>query len=111
MAPTVSYRMDAAVPRIAAFSHRLSPRASLPLKAGALVLLAVLFTLSTNALDGGTGIAPHALWTAPAWAPWYAAPWRMLANALPGLLLALALLALLRKATLSFVLAFAVEAL
>ena len=98
------------MPRIAAQPPRSSTRRSLTLKAGALVLLVLLYTLSTNLLDGGSGIAPQALWSGPSWAPWYAAPWRMLANALPGLLLALALLALLRKAVLSFLLAFAVEA-
>jgi phosphoglycerol transferase MdoB-like AlkP superfamily enzyme len=97
--------------KFASFGQYFASRPRAPLKVGAVALLSVLFMLATNLLDGGIGIAPHALWSTPAWAPWWAAPWRMIANALPGLLLALLLLALLRKAALAFVLAFGVEAL
>ncbi len=83
----------------------------LPAKIAALVVLALLFVLATNQLDGARGVALPALWTAPDWAPWWSAPWRMAANALPGLLLALLLLALLRKALLAFMLAFGLQAL
>ncbi|RAP58234.1 LTA synthase family protein [Oleiagrimonas sp. MCCC 1A03011] len=80
-------------------------------KAGLLVVLSALFVLATSLLDGGAGVAPRALWSSPAWAHWWAAPWRMIANALPGLLLALFLLVLMRKALLAFVLALGAEAL
>jgi phosphoglycerol transferase MdoB-like AlkP superfamily enzyme len=86
-------------------------RLGLPAQLLATLILIVAFVLGTSLLDGGAGIAPHMLWGAPKWAHWWAAPWRMLANALPGLLLALLLLALIRKVLLSFVLAFGAQAL
>ncbi|MEO7149316.1 MAG: hypothetical protein ABIY40_05200, partial [Rhodanobacteraceae bacterium] len=46
-------------------------------------LLAILFALATGLLDGDSGMNPAAL---------FSAPWPLLANALPGLLLALVLL-------------------
>jgi phosphoglycerol transferase MdoB-like AlkP superfamily enzyme len=74
------------------------------------VLLAIAFVLWTSLLDGGAGISPQMLWSAPAWEPWWSAPLRMVCNALPGLLLAFVLLAWTRRAWLSFVLAFLAQA-
>jgi phosphoglycerol transferase MdoB-like AlkP superfamily enzyme len=75
------------------------------------LLLAVAFIIGTGLLDGGIGIMPVALWDDPAWLPWWNAPLRMASNALPGLLLALLLLALTRRALLSFFVAFLAQAL
>ncbi|MBB6184460.1 LTA synthase family protein [Oleiagrimonas soli] len=92
--------------------HLSSPTQWSPLaKTGAVVLLALLFILATGWIDGGPGIAVHEFWAAPAWAHWWDAPWRMFANAVPGLLLALLLLFAIRKAILAFLLAFGAEAL
>ncbi|HET9836363.1 MAG TPA: sulfatase-like hydrolase/transferase [Rhodanobacteraceae bacterium] len=66
------------------------------------ILLAVLFMLATGLLDGNPGVAPVRL---------LLAPWPLFANALPGLLLALVLLALTRRWVLSLLLAFGAEAL
>ncbi|HET7561734.1 MAG TPA: LTA synthase family protein [Rhodanobacteraceae bacterium] len=77
---------------------------------GLLVALAIAFVLCTAWLDGGAGILPPALWNHPDWIPWWSTPLRMLGNALPGLLLAFALLAWTRRAGWSFVLAFGVQA-
>ena len=69
---------------------------------GALVLalMALAFALLTGLVDGGVGVAPQRLFDQPVY---------VLANALPGLLLAGALLAFTRRAMLSFGLAFAAE--
>ncbi|MGH8211755.1 MAG: LTA synthase family protein, partial [Rhodanobacteraceae bacterium] len=75
-----------------------------PLLARALfgALLALLFVLATGLLDGDPGVSPLNLFVAPR---------ALVANALPGLLLALVLLALTRRALLSFLLALGAEAL
>jgi len=73
--------------------------------------LALAFILCTAWLDGGSDILPGALWRHPDWIPWWSAPLRMLCNALPGLLLAFALLAWTRRAAWSFGLAFGALAL
>ncbi len=65
-----------------------------------LLVLAVLFVWLTGALDGGKGVLPSRLLDQPRFP---------LANALPGLLLAGALLAFSRRAMLSFGLAFLLE--
>jgi phosphoglycerol transferase MdoB-like AlkP superfamily enzyme len=75
-----------------------------------LVLLVLAFVVCTGWLDGGTGVVPATLWNRPAWMAWWNAPLRMLANALPGLLLAFGLTAWTRRAGWSFGLAFALEA-
>jgi phosphoglycerol transferase MdoB-like AlkP superfamily enzyme len=76
-----------------------------------IVVLAIAFVLCTSWLDGGTDMLPNALWNHPAWVPWWNAPLRMICNALPGLLLAFALLAWTRRALWSFALAFAIQSL
>jgi phosphoglycerol transferase MdoB-like AlkP superfamily enzyme len=76
-----------------------------------IVVLAMAFVLCTSWLDGGTDMLPNALWNHPAWVPWWNAPLRMICNALPGLLLAFALLAWTRRALWSFALAFAIQSL
>ncbi len=86
-------------------------RRPLVLRVIMLLLLALAFILCTSVMDGGAGIVPAALWHTPKWASIWSAPWRMFCNALPGLLLALVLLALTRRAWLSFVLAFLLQAL
>jgi len=73
--------------------------------------LAVVFVLCTAWLDGFPDTVPSALWNYPAWVAWWNAPWRLTANALPGLLLAFALLAWTRRAIWSFALAFGIQAL
>ena len=75
------------------------------------VVLVLAFVLCTAWLDGGADLLPSALWAHAAWVPWWNPPLRMLCNALPGLLLASALLAWTRRAGWSFVLAFGVQAL
>ncbi|HEX7342413.1 MAG TPA: LTA synthase family protein [Rhodanobacteraceae bacterium] len=77
----------------------------------ALILAGIVFVLVTGLLDGGKGVMPSALWRAPAWAAWWNAPWRMVANALPGLMLAGLLLALTRRIGLACVASLAFEAL
>ncbi|NII12301.1 LTA synthase family protein [Oleiagrimonas sp. C23AA] len=81
-----------------------SPRfpGSTPARVGAVVVLALLFALATALIDGHPGVAPMTA---------FHAPFMVLANALPGILLALLLLALTRRALLSFVLALLVEGL
>jgi len=64
------------------------------------VLLALAFMLLTGALDGGVGVAPQTLFTQPRF---------LLANAWPGLLLAIVFLIWTRRALLSFALAFALQ--
>jgi phosphoglycerol transferase MdoB-like AlkP superfamily enzyme len=76
-----------------------------------IVVLAIAFVLCTSWLDGGTDMLPNALWNHPAWVPWWNAPLRMICNAMPGLLLAFALLAWTRRASWSFALAFAIQSL
>jgi len=76
-----------------------------------IVALAVAFVLCTAWLDGFPDTRPSALWHYPAWVAWWNAPWRLTCNALPGLLLAFALLAWTRRALWSFALAFGVQAL
>ncbi|MBU6477551.1 MAG: LTA synthase family protein [Xanthomonadaceae bacterium] len=76
-----------------------------------IVTLAVTFVLCTSWLDGAPDVLPSALWHYPAWAAWWNAPWRLACNALPGLLLAFALLAWTRRVLWSFALAFGIQAL
>lgn len=64
--------------------------------------LALLFTLATGLLDGNPGVAPAALFHAPR---------ALFANALPGLLLALVLLAISRRWVFSLLIAFGAESL
>ncbi len=78
-------------------------------RAALIVALTLAFVLCTSWLDGGAGVLPNALWNHPAWVPWWNTPLRMLCNALPGLLLAFALLAWTRRAFWSFVLAFVIQ--
>jgi phosphoglycerol transferase MdoB-like AlkP superfamily enzyme len=94
---------DASTPQPA--RHAPAARAAL------IVVLAIAFVLCTSWLDGGTDLLPNALWNHPAWMPWWNAPLRMICNALPGLLLAFALLAWTRRAFWSFALAFAIQSL
>lgn len=74
-----------------------------------LVLLSIAFVLITSLIDGGKGVLPAAMWNAPAWAPWWYAPWRLFCNALPGLMVGGLLLALTRRAGLACMIALAVE--
>ena len=94
---------SASTPRLA--RHPLAARIAL------IVALAVLFVLCTSWLDGGPDMVPSALWHYPFWVAWWNAPWRLTGNALPGLLLAFALLAWTRRALWSFALAFGIQAL
>src|SRR5690348_249464 len=66
------------------------------------IALALLFALATGLLDGNPGVAPAAL---------FQAPWALFTNALPGLLLALVLLAFTRRWLFSLLIAFGVESL
>jgi phosphoglycerol transferase MdoB-like AlkP superfamily enzyme len=66
------------------------------------VVLAVVFILATCWLDGAPGVAPSSFWSAPL---------KPFLNALPGLLLALLLVALTRRLLLSAWLAWLGEAL
>ncbi|MBS0432868.1 MAG: LTA synthase family protein [Proteobacteria bacterium] len=66
------------------------------------VVLVLLFVLATGLLDGNPGVSPLKLFSAPR---------AMIANALPGLLLAAALLALTRRLLFSMLLAFGAQAL
>ena len=75
-----------------------------------IVVLALAFVLCTAWLDGFPDTVPSALWHYPWWVAWWNAPWRLTVNALPGLLLAFALLAWTRRALWSFALAFGVQA-
>jgi phosphoglycerol transferase MdoB-like AlkP superfamily enzyme len=88
-------------------SARISPAR----RAAILVLLSLAFVLCSGWLDGGSGVTPASLWNHPAWMAWWSTPLRMLGNALPGLLLALALFAGSRRAAWSFALAFGLQAL
>ena len=64
------------------------------------LLLACAFVLLTGLVDGGVGVAPAQV---------FQQPWFLLANALPGLLLALLLLVLTRRAMLSFGVSFLLQ--
>ncbi|WP_232823664.1 LTA synthase family protein [Dyella sp. C9] len=64
---------------------------------GVVAVLAIAFTLLTGVVDGGVGVGPTQLFNQPLY---------LLANALPGLLLALLLLVLSRRVLLSYGLAF-----
>ncbi|WP_430392389.1 LTA synthase family protein [Dyella sp. 20L07] len=75
---------------------------SVPFRLGLIALLAILFTLSTGLVDGGVGVGPMQAFSQPTY---------LLANALPGLLLAALLLVLSRRLLLSFSLAFLLQAL
>jgi phosphoglycerol transferase MdoB-like AlkP superfamily enzyme len=86
-------------------------RYSPALRIALIVMLAIAFVLCTSWLDGGPDMVPSALWHYPAWVAWWNAPWRLLCNALPGLLLAFALLAWTRRALWSFTLAFGIQGL
>ena len=72
----------------------LARRVALPLA------LAIAFVLFTGWLDGGEGVAPQQFFQQPLY---------LLANALPGLLLALLLMVLSRRPLLSFGLAFLLQ--
>src|SRR6185437_11573490 len=101
--PTAARMTSAATPE----PGRYPPAARIAL----IVALAVAFVLCTAWLDGFPDTRPSALWHYPAWVAWWNAPWRLTCNALPGLLLAFALLAWTRRALWSFALAFGVQAL
>lgn len=70
------------------------------LRAMLIVALACLFVLLTGLIDGGVGVGPSQVFIQPIF---------LLANALPGLLLAGLLLILSRRALLSFGLAFLLQ--
>jgi phosphoglycerol transferase MdoB-like AlkP superfamily enzyme len=72
------------------------------LRAVPAILLALLFMLATGLLDGDPGVAPAALFHAPR---------ALFANAVPGLLLAMVLLAISRRWVFSLLIAFGAEAL
>lgn len=83
----------------------------MPAKTGVVVLLALIFTMCTGLMDGARGVVPSALWTMPDGFAWWGAPLHMIANALPGLLLAGLLLAVTRRAVLSFLLSYLLQSL
>lgn len=64
--------------------------------------LVIAFALATGVLDGDPGVAPGTL---------FHAPWALFANAIPGLLLALVLLAFTRRWLFSLLIAFGMQAL
>jgi phosphoglycerol transferase MdoB-like AlkP superfamily enzyme len=70
---------------------------SIPARLALFLALGVLFTLLTGVVDGGVGVSPMQALSQPVF---------LMANALPGLLLAALLLVLSRRAFLSFGLAF-----
>ncbi len=80
-------------------------------RAALLVALALAFVLATMWLDGAPDILPAALWQHADWIPWWSPPLRMVCNALPGLLLAFALMAWTRRAGWSFAFAFGAQGL
>jgi len=84
------------------FKSAISARNPVLLRAAPATLLALLFMLATGLLDGDPGVAPDALFHAPE---------ALFANALPGLLLALVLLAFTRRWVFSLLIAFGAEAL
>ncbi|WP_199099042.1 LTA synthase family protein [Dyella sp. ASV21] len=69
---------------------------------GLTLLAVVVFTLATGLIDGGEGVGLSQAWSQPSF---------LLANALPGLLLATLLLVVSRRLLLSFSLAFLLQAL
>ncbi|MEV8521527.1 LTA synthase family protein [Dyella marensis] len=75
-------------------------RASLARRVALPLALTAAFVLLTGWLDGGEGVAPLQLFQQPLY---------LLANALPGLLLALLLMVLSRRPVLSFSLAFLLQ--
>lgn len=77
-------------------------RSPVLLRAVPAILLALLFMLATGLLDGNPGVAPVAL---------FQAPLALFTNALPGLLLALVLLAISRRWVFSLLIALGAEAL
>src|SRR5690348_5184509 len=72
------------------------------LRTATAILLALLFMLATGLLDGNPGVAPIVL---------FRTPLALFTNALPGLLLALVLLACTRRWVFSLLIAFGAEAL
>ncbi|TAN05981.1 MAG: LTA synthase family protein [Rhodanobacteraceae bacterium] len=93
------------VPTTASDSHHCPPAT----RALLLAAIALAFVMCTAWLDGGATLLPPTLWNHPAWIPWWSPPLRMLTNALPGLLLALGLVAWTRRVGWSFVLAFGLQ--
>ena len=87
---------------MALFPDRPRAARSIWLDVLVLALLVLAFTLLTGTIDGGVGVVPRRLLDQPVY---------VFANALPGLLLAFTLLALTRRALLSFGLALAAEGL
>ncbi|RDI97004.1 LTA synthase family protein [Dyella solisilvae] len=80
-----------------------APRArSIVFRLGLGALLAAVFVLATGLIDGGIGVSPAQAFSQPSF---------LLANALPGLLLAASLLVISRRLLLSFSLAFLLQAL
>ncbi|WP_445145755.1 LTA synthase family protein [Dyella sp. Tek66A03] len=75
---------------------------SISIRLAVIVVLVLAFTLLTGLVDGGVGVSPAQALIQPSF---------LLANALPGLLLAALLLVLSRRALLSFGLAFLLQAL
>jgi len=75
---------------------------SLPLRLALGVALAVVFVLLTGLIDGGVGVSPGKALSQPIY---------LIANALPGLMLATLLLVLSRRPFLSFGLAFLLQTL
>jgi phosphoglycerol transferase MdoB-like AlkP superfamily enzyme len=73
---------------------------SLPARLARVFALGIVFTLLTGVIDGGIGVGPTQALSQPLF---------LIANALPGLLLAALLLVLSRRALLSFGLAFLLQ--
>ena len=73
---------------------------SMSLRLTVILALGVVFTLLTGLVDGGTGVGPMQAFSQPVY---------LIANALPGLLLASLLLVLSRRVLLSFGLAFLLQ--
>lgn len=73
-----------------------------PFRLGLIATLAMIFTLLTGLVDGGEGVGPAQALSQPTY---------LLANALPGLLLAALLLVLSRRVLLSFGAAFLLQVL
>ncbi|MEO9079658.1 MAG: sulfatase-like hydrolase/transferase, partial [Rhodanobacter sp.] len=84
------------------FPHPVSQRRVIATRIVLLLAIVLAFVLLTGLLDGGVGVTPAQLLRQPRFP---------LANALPGLLLAGVILALTRRAALSFGLAFALQGL
>lgn len=73
-------------------------------------LVILVFIILTGIIDGGTGVVPQALWNGPDWMPWWRPPLRMVANAVPGLMVAAVMLSLTRRLALAAILGLAAEA-